>query len=157
MLTDFLARIWPSLPLFFLAGLCFLIGGLIWWIAIRRHEVTMGAVPRKLAAPLPPWAPLDMYRADSDTHVIPSIPGATPEERTDEQVAFNACIDVIDEAAHLTEELMHAVAAKLRDDCPLTTQEIEIPESEATPFFHTTHDHTATRELSEVMKKVSAP
>ena len=38
--TDFLAYIWPALPMFFFAGLCFLLAGALWLFVIRRHELS---------------------------------------------------------------------------------------------------------------------
>lgn len=84
MLADFLAYVWPALPMFFFAGLCFVLAGTIWLVAIRRHEVALGPdpvippvhQPGPFRVPSPP-APANYHRPDADTHVIPGIPGAT--------------------------------------------------------------------------------
>lgn len=74
MWTDLAARIWPALPYLFAAGVCFACAGAAGIVVFRSREVTLGPVPRKLTDPPTVILP----RVDSDTGVIPSIPGATP-------------------------------------------------------------------------------
>lgn len=85
MLADFLAWVLRFAPWAFLAGLCFLLAGLVGVMVFRRREVTIGPdpvippvrQPGPFRVPSPP-APANYHRPDADTHVIPGIPGATP-------------------------------------------------------------------------------
>lgn len=175
MWTDFLAYIWPALPMFFFAGCCFVIAGVIWLVAIRRHEVTMGPPPRKLTDPPTVVLP----RADSVTEVIPRIPGATP----DQLVAVARMLDAVDRAADETAALTPIVGLREEridlgpvcpicggpfhpvcpsapgvfppfDECPLTTGEIEIPTLGETPVHAGIASREPTRDLGAVMEKV---
>lgn len=210
MWTDLLAAIWPALPMFFFAGLCFVLAGGIWLVAIRRHELAMGPDPvvpsvaeTTFVIPSPP-APPNYHRPDADTGVVPRIPGATrqpgstgietdqveqaagpvcpvcggpfhpvcpsaPKERTDEitvalpavalapqYAALDRFFKAVGETRTDTDQAMHRLVENVRPDCPLTTQEIETPLLGA-PEYDAAIRNTDTRELSEVMKKVSAP
>ena len=115
-------------------------------------------------------------REDSDTQVIPSIPGATrPKERTEEEMratepelspvkpadlapqfaALGRFFAAVDEARADTNEAMDRIAADVRPDCPLSTQ--EIPPLLDAPLYDTTVRRADTQELSAVMEKVKQP
>lgn len=156
---------WPL----FLAGLA-LIGvgafALAWMFRHRfgwdEPEIPAVVQPQNTAIRRAVRPKSNYSRADADTHIL---------RRFSEAVD-----DAADETAHLTDELLHRVAEKLRGgpvcpicggpshpvcpsapraECPLTTQEIHIGD-EATPAYDTTVRQTDTRELSAVMREVNA-
>lgn len=175
MLADLDALIWPALPLLFLAGCCFVIAGAIWWVAIYRHNLTLGPDPV-----LPPVVhvehPLGVeleprhLRADADTAVVARIPGATREAPRSGPVG-NAIAERIPPYADLTrwpqfsdptvalrtvpgpcpvevEKLaargpvcptcggpFGACACVGKDDCPLTTDTIDIDRVSTPPLY----------------------
>lgn len=234
MLADFLAYIWPALPAFFLAGCCFVLGGIIWLFFIHRHnnatsrDLVLGdyvVKPHIPPAPIVPNRPIaaNYRRPDSDTGVAACIPGATRQvvqEVQEQQHAgpdsdahrppwgatqyaglvcptcggpFGNCscysqkgsteetvvlpvippaadlapqfaalgrfFKAVDEARADTDEAMGRLVDDLagRDDCPLTTVEIQIEPVDPPEYRAATARLGDTRELSSVMKKVSAP
>lgn len=191
MLADFLAAVWPALPMFFFAGLCFVLAGGLWLFVVRRHELAIGADPvvpavvepatavlplppkTHAARELPPWAPLHMYRDDSDTHVIARIPGATPEPTPPEDITDEQLVAVVDglrelpcgpelvrflDAVDADVRVLDAAGPRfateptpspIREPDPLdVTQDIVVPFAEPTPAFDTTVQRADTRDLS---------
>ncbi len=218
MLADFLTWIWPALPAFFLAGVCFVIAGVIWLVAIRRHELAMGPDPEIPPVPAAPPAtipsapapPNYVRREDQDTHVVARIPGATPV-LSPQLAAVARYLDDVDAATEATAAVHRELGVTawetfeqiegLRvipssgprcptcggpfgncacyqksapmfateptpspvrepeetqeiDLCPLTTQDIRIPDDEPTPQYAATPAGDATQELSARMAKI---
>lgn len=122
-------------------------------------------------------------REDSDTQVIPSIPGATlyateptpspvrpsaPEERAEEAqpvepaleelapqfAALARFLDAVDAEAEVTDEALVRIVDNLAGrDCPLTTQEIRVPDDAGEPFYDAAV-RGDTVELSGKVKKI---
>lgn len=190
-------------------GVAEVIGGLIAivYLIVTWGGVTLGPDPEippvdPPAAPVirSPSPPANYRRPDSDTGVVPRIPGATPEagpvcpfcggpwhalcpsapkERSDETVemwmatepepspvkpalapqyaALSRFFGAVDEARADTEQAMRRLAANARPDCPLTTAEIQIEPADPPEYRAASERLGDTRELSAVMKKVSAP
>lgn len=167
----------------FLYGIALVIGGIVAIVVIivQWGGVTLGPDPVIPTAPQPqpvtiasPPAAPNYRRPDSDTGVVARIPGATPEAGpvcpTDETevtvglapqyAALDRFFNAVDEATRETDAAMLQLVDKLADrlpddDCPLTTQ--EIPPLLDAPLYDAAIRNTDTRELSEVMKKVTAP
>ena len=186
MLTDLAAQLWPALPLFFLAGCCFVLGGFIWLVAIRRTDVALGPLPAKLADP--------PARIDADTAVIPRIPGVAESalaRRIPPYLAqgwqhetVTALRTVTGPTAEETERLAARLCAPLdigpvcptcggpwgnctcatttaQAECPLTTDEIPdvtiaIPNPHYGEAYTALYAQPATQDLTEKLKKVTA-
>lgn len=165
MLADFLTWIWPALPAFFLAGVCFVIAGVIWLVAIRRHEVAsdpqIPPVDEQATFVIPSPSPPPNYQR-------PRIPGATPELSPQLAAVARHLADVdavAAETTHAIEGLRVIPSPKFAteptpspvraqeetqeiDLCPLTTQDIEIPTFGETPEHRAIADREPTQELS---------
>ncbi len=176
MLADFLAAVWPALPMFFFAGCCFVLAGVIWLFFIRRHEQAMPHIPpvdEQATFVIPSPSPPANYQR-------PRIPGATPELSAQLAAVARHLADVDAVAAETTHAIeglrvipspdlgpvcpicgapVHAVCpsapksapteeTQVVDLCPLTTQDIEIPTFGETPEHRAIADREPTQELS---------
>lgn len=119
MWTDLLAAALAFAPWGVLAGLCFLLAGLIGVIVFRRRDLTVDDrdlvigeyvvkpyIPEASIVPAMPVAP-NYHRPDADTHVIPGIPGATPP-LSPQLAAVARYLDDVDQAADETVEIVTA-------------------------------------------------
>lgn len=124
MWTDLAAQLWPTLPLFFLAACCFVLGGFIWLVAIRRHDLSLGPDPV-----LPPVVhvdhPLADERADADTHVVAYIPGATPAESalTDRRIPPYMLADPPPDDDYVCDEII--IGPKLRQETGPSVEDLD--------------------------------
>lgn len=114
MWTDLAAQLWPALPLFFLAACCFVLGGFIWLVAIRRHDA-LGPLPAKLADP--------PARIDADTAVIPRIPGASLEESALGRIPPYMLADPPPDDDYVCDEII--IGPKLREVTGPTVAELD--------------------------------
>lgn len=165
------------------AALVWMFRGQLGYYEPEIPPVVQPPVEQTYIHPAQPVAP--NYHRSGEYPLVPHIPGATPEarppvveERSDETVeipfatepapspikplaqefvALSRFFSAVDEARADTDQAMRRLAAHARPDCPLTTHELVIPTAGETPVHRAIADREPTQELSEVMKKVSAP